>query len=219
MKFVIIKKKLHVKCDSFVLETNIHFPTDSSLLYDAIRKTIKLSADLCQKYDVIGWRQKNYNIKKIKSICTQINRIKKSNPRKPEMILSKEQKLKKAYKKLIKKSKDFIEKSTFFMNILRNDFLVDEKSFEPINNFISYSDLLIEQIIRRVFENEKIPHDEKIFSVFEPHSEWICKGKAKAPFELGKRVAIVEDQYGFILHSAWVKNQKSLLKDTFSNIS
>ncbi len=37
--------------------------------------------------------------------------------------------------------------------------------------------------------------------MFQPHTEWICKGKAKAPFELGKRVSIVEDQYGFILNA------------------
>ena len=201
------KKRLHVKCDSFVLETNIHFPTDSALLYDAIRKTIKLSADLCQKYSVTGWRQSQNNIKKIKSICTRISRIKKGHPRKPEMILAKEEQLKKAYKKLIKNSNIFIDKSTFFMDLLRKKYLVDEKYFEAIEKFISYGNLLIKQIIKRVFENKIIPHDEKIFSVFEPYSEWICKGKAKAPFELGKRVTIVEDQYGFILHSKIMDKQ------------
>ena len=65
-----------------MLETNVHFPTDSNLLYDAIRKTIKLTAKLCKKYQIVGWRQINYNIKKIKSIVRLINKIKKSNPRK-----------------------------------------------------------------------------------------------------------------------------------------
>ena len=123
------------------------------------------------------------------------------------MILAKEKQLKKTYKKLINKSNNFIEKSTLFMDLLRKNYLVDEKYFESINKFISYGNLLIEQIIKRVFENKQIPHDEKIFSVFEPFSEWICKGKAKAPFELGKRVTIVEDQYGFILHSKIMDKQ------------
>lgn len=70
-----------------------------------------------------------------------------------------------------------------------------------INKFIEFAKIFIDQIQRRVFEKEKIPHEEKIFSIFEPHTEWLCKGKAKAPFELGKKVAIVEDQYGFILSS------------------
>jgi hypothetical protein len=47
---------------------------------------------------------------------------------------------------------------------------------------------------------QTIPHAEKVFSIFQPHTEWISKGKAGVPVELGLRVAIVEDQHGFILH-------------------
>lgn len=44
------------------------------------------------------------------------------------------------------------------------------------------------------------PHAEKVFSVFEPHTERISKGKAGVPVELGLRVCVLEDQFGFILH-------------------
>src|SRR5690606_33918247 len=47
---------------------------------------------------------------------------------------------------------------------------------------------------------ETIPHSEKVFSIFQPHTEWISKGKAGVPVELGLRVAVVEDQHRFILH-------------------
>ena len=57
----------------------------------------------------------------------------------------------------------------------------------------------IDQIRRRVVNGEKIPHDEKVFSIFEEHTEWISKGKAGVSQELGLRVCIIEDQYGFIL--------------------
>ena len=43
-------------------------------------------------------------------------------------------------------------------------------------------------------------HHEKVFSLFQPYTEWISKGKAGVPVELGVRLAIVEDQYGFILN-------------------
>ena len=46
---------------------------------------------------------------------------------------------------------------------------------------------------------EIIPHDEKVFSLFEPHTEWIKKGKIGVTVELGLRIAIATDQYGFIL--------------------
>ena len=58
----------------------------------------------------------------------------------------------------------------------------------------------IHQIRRRVLLCAQIPHDEKVFSIFEPHTEWISNGKAGVPVELGLRVCIVEDQNRFILH-------------------
>jgi IS5 family transposase len=45
-----------------------------------------------------------------------------------------------------------------------------------------------------------IPPAEKVFSIFEPHTEWVAKGKAGVPVELGLRVCVVEDRHRFILH-------------------
>ena len=53
---------------------------------------------------------------------------------------------------------------------------------------------------RRLLRGETIPHEEKVFSIFEEHTRWVSKGKAGTPVELGVPVAIIEDQYGFILH-------------------
>ena len=49
-------------------------------------------------------------------------------------------------------------------------------------------------------KGEKIPHNEKVFSLFKPYTEWISKGKAGVPVELGVRVCVLEDQYQFVLH-------------------
>ena len=51
-----------------------------------------------------------------------------------------------------------------------------------------------------MLQGETISHAEKVFSIFQPHTEWIVKGKAGVPMELGLRVCVVEDQHGFILH-------------------
>jgi IS5 family transposase len=66
--------------------------------------------------------------------------------------------------------------------------------------YIGHAERQIDQIRRRVLQGETIPHEEKVFSIFEPHTEWISKGKAGVPVELGLRVCIVEDTHGFILH-------------------
>ena len=49
-----------------LLKTNVHFPTDISLLYDAIRKMIELTAEMCKENDVKGYRQYQNKIRRLK---------------------------------------------------------------------------------------------------------------------------------------------------------
>ena len=58
---------------------------------------------------------------------------------------------------------------------------------------------LLDQVHDRLLNNQSIPASEKMYSVFEPHTRWISKGKAGRPQELGVPVAILEDQHQFIL--------------------
>ena len=65
----------------------------------------------------------------------------------------------------------------------------------------------IDQIRRRVVFDEKIAHKEKVFSIFQPHTEWISKGKAGVAQELGLAVCVHKDQFGFILHHRVMQQQ------------
>jgi IS5 family transposase len=58
----------------------------------------------------------------------------------------------------------------------------------------------IDLVERHLLKAEKIPHSEKVFSLFEPHTKWISKGKAGVICELGQKHLIVTDQYHFIVH-------------------
>ena len=78
---------------------------------------------------------------------------------------------------------------------------------EEIECYIAHAERQIDQIHRRVIKGEKIPHEEKVFSVFEEHTEWISKGKAGVPVELGLRVCVLEDTMGFILHHQVMEKQ------------
>ena len=69
-----------------------------------------------------------------------------------------------------------------------------------IKHYMQHAERQIDQNRRRVLEGEKIPHGEKVFSIFEEHTEWISKGKAGVAQELGLKVCVVEDQYGFLLN-------------------
>jgi len=72
---------------------------------------------------------------------------------------------------------------------------------ESLMEFVSYGETLAGQLRRRCIDGETIAHDEKLFSLFEPHTEWIVKGKAGINQELGVRVGIVECDSGFVLLS------------------
>ncbi len=66
--------------------------------------------------------------------------------------------------------------------------------------FVAHAHRQIDQIQRRVVQGERIDRAEKVFSLFEPHTEWIRKGKAGVPVELGLNTGIMEDPYGYILY-------------------
>jgi IS5 family transposase len=58
----------------------------------------------------------------------------------------------------------------------------------------------IEMIERRLLKGETIPSAEKVFSIFEPHTQWISKGKQNKKVELGHKILIATDQQHFIVH-------------------
>ena len=76
-----------------------------------------------------------------------------------------------------------------------------------IQYFIEHAKRQMNQIDRRVLNGESIPQEEKVYSIFEPHTEWISKGKAGVSQELGLRVCVIEDQHGFILNHSVMEKQ------------
>ena len=56
----------------------------------------------------------------------------------------------------------------------------------------------LDLVDRRLLQGQKIPQAEKVFSLFEPHTEWITKGKLQPPLELGHRLLVATDQHGLI---------------------
>lgn len=205
---------LRGRCDSFVVETNIHYPTDINLLADAVRKVIELTAKLSENHLPSEWRQYAYNVKSIKK-KTRIAQQKKRVRGKTEEQKEKCQKEKvEAHRDLVEKSKFFICKSEDTLKKIKSSGVdlseQEERLCQEIEKFKNHADRQIDQIVRRVLQGEKIEADEKVFSVFQPHTEWISKGKAGVPVEFGLKVCIVEDQHQFILnHRVMVKESDS----------
>jgi IS5 family transposase len=70
--------ELNGRCDSFVVETDVHYPTDIHLLYDALRKIITLSARMSQRYGLKGWGQSGYNLRQVKRLWRRVQKLKRS---------------------------------------------------------------------------------------------------------------------------------------------
>ena len=75
----------------------------------------------------------------------------------------------------------------------------DIAQLKVLEVYIGYLDKHIDLLERRVLGGEKIPHSEKMFSIFETYTEWIAKGKLHPSVELGKKLLITTDQNNLIV--------------------
>ena len=187
------------RCDSFVVETDVHYPTDINLLWDAIRKIIELIARQCEKLGISEWRQHRHILRKIKRLY--------NNARKSYRGSNTVQSRISAHEAYLSVASEYVQRARETMAILQSLDLGQISTFMAVEYNIGHAERQMDQIRRRGIEDETIPHNEKVFSIFEPHTEWINKGKAGVAQELGLKVCILEDQFGYILHHHVMENQ------------
>lgn len=211
---VLLKKKesdlLRGRCDSFVVETNVHFPTDINLLLDAMRKVITLSAGLSERYGLSDWRQHAYNVRQVKRSMRAAQNKKRARAKTEEQKRKRETLIAEAHQEYIDIAQSYLNKACYTMDALESQGLSNAKDLLLIENiriFINHGIRQIDQIKRRVICGEIIPHSEKVFSIFQPHTEWVVKGKAGVPVELGVKVCVMEDQHQFILYHRAMENK------------
>lgn len=201
------EESLRGRCDSFVLETDVHYPTDINLLFDAVGKLITVIAALCGAVGLAGWRQSSHNIRKVKKLFRRVQNLKRSNAKDDKKKVEREGLIVEAHEAYLKLVGSFLERVGKSVATLREKGLAREEQLAEVERYMSHARRQMDQIRRRVVAGEKIPHDEKVFSIFEEHTEWISKGKAGFPQELGLRVCILEDQYGFVLYHHVMQQQ------------
>jgi hypothetical protein len=189
---------LHVRVDSFVVETDVHFPTDMSLLWDAVRVLVTLVAALCEDFGFAGWRQSAYRLRQLKKLYRRVQKAKHSTSKDADKRAAKQEDVRAAHRAYLEQAETLlaqVRETRADLNLCP----VPAGVLAQIDLYLSDGARQIDQIRRRVLDGETIPHAEKVFSIFERHTEWISKGKAGVPVELGLRVAVVEDQHRFIL--------------------
>jgi len=190
------KKDLSVKVDSYVVESDVHFPTDYNLLWDAARKCCDMIEHIGKGEEFVsGWRKIKRWRRKLKGCYVTMCRASSSGGKNKEtrMYEATLQYITVAgeFSKKIKKTKESILDCAG-----RHDKVLQWVS---LGYFAEMLDKHIDLLGRRVFKKETIPHEEKMFSLFETYTEWINKGKSGNRVELGLNVALATDDAGFVL--------------------
>ena len=191
-----------VRGDSFVLATNIHYPTDSSLIGDGLRIIVRTAVRLASLLGVSGWRQHHHLMGIVKKHLRVINRIAKAKGR------NSKKRLQEAYRTLLDEADRILARA---LNLLDPELIsivpsafakrvarLRAKLLDYLNRTIHVCDVAR----RRVLKGETIDNREKLFSLFEPETQLIKRGKVPQPIEFGHRVLVIEDGAGFVCHYA-----------------
>ncbi len=203
----LVKKKedeaFQLKTDSYALETNVHFPTDLNLLWDSLRKCLDMLVKLQELTSLKGWRK----IKNIRKTLKSLFR---------------------ATSQQVFKGKDEHKKKQFVKQYLHQARMLEARAAELIKHppvaigteeqiiaiiellekYKKYVTKFTNQIERRLLKGEVIPAEEKVFSIFEEHTEWITKGKLNKKVELGHLLLITTDLHQFIVDYKVMENQR-----------
>lgn len=177
------------RMDTTVYETNIHYPTDSSLLWDSFRTVSRLVGDLQKELPQLNLRHR-FHDRKVKKLATFIARSASSKSQ------STQRKVKQDYAKLIKRVR-------WIHGVGKQ---AGEKAFAAdydvpgLNHYLPLVAQIVEQAEKRIIKGEKVPPDAKLYSLFEEHTELIVRGKAGKAIELGHKILIAQTGEKYIHH-------------------
>jgi transposase, IS5 family len=201
-----------VRGDTFVVETNIHYPTESTLIGDGLQKVVEVAAALAAENSLGGWRQQDHLLKNVRQLVHEIGRGARAKGQGTD-------RLKPGYKKLLALAKDLLARARQLLQAVA--FAVDKPALSlaelkntlvpatpegQLSHYVILTEKVCDNARRRVLQGETLGNDEKIFSIFEPHTELIKRGKVPSPIQFGHNVLVVEDAVGFVVDYRVVAN-------------
>jgi IS5 family transposase len=180
-----------IRADTTAVETNIHWPTDASLLWD----TWRVAARLLRQGRAIAPETcpHRFHDRKTKRLYLFITRYAKSkNARR-------QRKVRAAFRQLIARVEWIVGAARWFCdwallgNILELTAIADE-----LRRFLPAIKRVVEQARRAQLAGEKVPAVERVFSIFEPHTELLMRGRQQKPVEFGHMVLLCQSPEKFI---------------------
>jgi IS5 family transposase len=184
-----------LRIDTTVVQTDVHHPTDNTLLWDAVRVVTRLVRRLRAAVGqrVQGFRNRTRaarrRMQEIQRMTTR-ERHERQTEKYRELIGTTEEVVNSA-RTLLKRTKKARGKD------LVADLVIGELR-EEIDRYCELGDRVIDQARRRVLQGEQVPNAEKIYSIFETHTDLIKRGKVQTPLEFGHKVFLAESAQGLI---------------------
>jgi IS5 family transposase len=181
----------HVRTDTTVTECNIHWPTDASLLWDVYRvATREMAAGRDLNPLSCPWR---FHPKKVKKLYLDVSRYSKSTSKK------RLRKVQQDMKTMIVRVENILENAEQFVAWAARSTSV---ALAAIGQKLADRLPVMRQVARvarrRVFDKEKVPNGDKVFSIFEAHTELIKRGRRGKPVEFGHKVLLTQSKEKFI---------------------
>jgi transposase, IS5 family len=189
-----------MRVDTTVVETNIHYPTDSSLLGDGVRVLTRTMKKIGSIAGEVGAKLRDRS-RSVKLRMLEIARAARSK------VPQSQEKLKKAYGKLLEASSRVMGQAKRFsqeiaQGIKRSADILQQAALEGLRKEIDAMLPGVRQVVQqtkaRIFGGDT-RSEGKIFSLFEPSTELIRKGKAGKPNEFGKMVKVQEAENQIVI--------------------
>jgi IS5 family transposase len=191
-----IEQVSKLRLDTTVVETDIRYPRDSGLLWDTVRVITRLVEGIAELLPaaVQGFPRRT---RRAKRRMQEIGRMRERAQRRRTLA--------RKYRDLIAVTAEVIEKAQAVAAATRGaklscllDALKVQALCEEVDHFARLGRRVIDQSERRVFRGETVPADQKLFSIFETHTDMIKRGKVQKPVEFGHKVLLVESRIGLI---------------------
>lgn len=185
-----------LRVDTTVVQTDIHHPTDNTLLWDVVRVVTRLVRRLA----------KALNLRRIKGFCDRTRSARRRMYEIQRMTTrQRHEQQTRTYRVLIDIAEEVVGTARAGLERTRTirdkDILADmaiEDLRRQIEHFCRLGDRVIDQARRRVLFGEQVATEEKIYSIFEPHTDLIKRGKVRTPVEFGHKVFLAESAKGLI---------------------
>jgi len=186
-----------IRTDTTVVECNVHYPTDSSLLGDGLRvlsRSLERIADECKT----GALEVVDHGRAVKHRLLEISRAAKS------LTEANQQRMRDSYQKLMGLTRTVVRQASEVVQRWRKGrlkvvgtVLGVATQIGQLRHFLPLVENVIRQTKERVVKGNSHVED-KVLSLFEPHTEVIRKGKAHKPNEFGRLVRIDEVENGIV---------------------